>query len=169
MPSYWGRGHGGSAPGIIPLNRGTAIPSTNGTAVAQLGVKAIGDHRIRYLIVGAGTNVVYFGLFWLGWHLLEGRIPYLVVTAAANLATALIMYPAYRGFVFRSSTGWIRGFAKFYTVYLMGLACALLGMPLLIEVLNVPVLLAQAIVIAVVPVISYLLHRFWTFADKSHT
>jgi putative flippase GtrA len=92
-----------------------------------------------------------------------------VVTALANLSTALIMYPAYRGFVFKSSTGWIRGFAKFYTVYLLGLACSLLGMPLLIEILNVPVLLAQAIVIAVVPVISYLLHRFWTFAEKPHT
>lgn len=42
-------------------------------------------------------------------------------------------------------------------------------MPLLIEVLHVPVLPAQAIVIAAVPVISYLLHRFWTFADNSHT
>ena len=92
-------------------------------------------------------------------------MPYLVVTAAANLSTALIMYPAYRGFVFGSTTGWLRGFAKFYTVYLLGLACSLLGMPLLIELLHLPVLLAQAVVIAAVPVISYLLHRTWTFRD----
>jgi putative flippase GtrA len=121
------------------------------------------------LIVGAGTNLLYFGLFWLGWHLLEGTVPYLAVTAMANLGTALIVYPAYRSFVFGSSTGWLRGFAKFYTVYLVGLVCSLLGMPLLIEVLGVPVLLAQAIVIAIVPFVSYLLHRFWTFADSPHT
>ena len=40
-------------------------------------------------------------------------------------------------------------------------------MPLLIEVLGLPVLLSQAIMIAIVPVVSYLLHRFWTFADKA--
>jgi putative flippase GtrA len=149
---------------IIPLNReGTVI------SVSQLGARALGDHRIRYLIVGAGTNVLYFGLFWLGWRLLEGELPYLAVTAAANLSTALLVYPAYRSFVFGSSTGWLRGFSKFYAVYLVGLACSLLGMPLLIEVLGVPVLLAQAIVIAVVPLASYLLHRFWTFADKPNT
>jgi putative flippase GtrA len=113
--------------------------------------------------------VVYFGLFWLGWRLLEGALPYLAVTAMANLGTALIAYPAYRTFVFGSSTGWLRGFAKFYTVYLVGLVCSLLGMPLLIEVLGVPVLLAQAIMIATVPLVSYLLHRFWTFADNPRT
>ncbi|HEY0695362.1 MAG TPA: GtrA family protein [Kribbella sp.] len=148
---------------IPPNRRGTAI------SVSDLGARALGDHRIRYLIVGAGTNVVYFGLFWLGWRLLEGALPYLAVTAMANLGTALIAYPAYRTFVFGSSTGWLRGFAKFYTVYLVGLVCSLLGMPLLIEVLGVPVLLAQAIMIATVPLVSYLLHRFWTFADNPRT
>jgi len=111
--------------------------------------------------------VVYFGLFWLGWHLFDDFLPYLVVTAMANLGTALIVYPAYRTFVFGSTTGWLRGFAKFYTVYLVGLVCSLLGMPLLIEVLGLPVLLSQAIMIAIVPLVSYLLHRFWTFADKA--
>jgi putative flippase GtrA len=150
-----------NGPIIPPKRRGTAI------SVSQLGARAIGDHRIRYLIVGAGTNVLYLGLFWLGWHLLEGIVPYLVVTAAANLTTALTVYPTYRNFVFGSSTGRLRGFLKFYTVYLVGLACSLLGMPLLIEVLGVPVVLAQAVMIAVVPIISYLLHRFWTFAAES--
>ena len=158
---------------IIPLNRrGTAI------SVAQLGPKpsastvskVAGDHRVRYLIVGAGTNVLYFGLFWLGWHFLQDSIPYLAVTAAANFSTALIVYPLYRDFVFGStSAGWIRGFAKFYTVYLFGLGCSLLGMPLLIEVLGLPVLLAQALLIAAIPVASYLLHHFWTFRDKPHS
>jgi putative flippase GtrA len=165
-------GDDSSAAAIIPPHRRGAVIS-----VAQLGAratakaaKATGNPRVRYLIVGAGTNVLYFGLFWLGWHLLQGTAPYLAVTAAANFATALIVYPLYRDFVFGSATaGWIRGFAKFYTVYLMGLACSLLGMPLLIELLGFPVLLAQALLIAIVPVVSYLLHHFWTFRDISHT
>lgn len=114
-------------------------------------------------MVGAGTNLLYFALFWLGWQLLEGTVPYLVVTAGANLGTAVLVYPAYRGFVFGSTTTWLKGFWKFYTVFVIGLVASLVGMPLLIEVLGVPVVVAQAIVIAVVPVVSYLLHRFWTF------
>jgi putative flippase GtrA len=148
---------------IIPLLRGTAI------SVAQLPAKLLGDHRVRYLLVGAGTNVLYFGLFWLGWHVFEGTLPYLLVTALANFTTALVVYPAYRTFVFQSRTSWPRGFAKFYAVYLFGLGCSLVGMPLLIELLGTPVLLAQALVILLVPVASYLLHRFWTFRDASHT
>jgi putative flippase GtrA len=132
--------------------------------VSELGAKVIADHRVRYLMVGAGTNVLYICLFWLGWHLLEGIVSYLIVTAATNLSTALIVYPVYRGFVFGSEQTWLRGFWKFYTVYLVGLGVSLVGMPLLVEIIGVPVVLAQAILLAVQPVISYLLHRFWTFA-----
>lgn len=110
--------------------------------------------------------MLYFAGFWLLWHLLEGKVPYLAVTAMANLSTALIVYPAYRSFIFNSKTTWLRGFWKFYTVYLVGLGVSLLGLPLLVEGLGLPVLWAQAIMIAIVPVGSYLLHRFWTFADK---
>jgi putative flippase GtrA len=147
----------------------TTTPQTTGGArAAELTVKAARDHRVRYVLVGGATNVAYFGLFWLGWHLLEGTVPYLGITATANFGTALLAYPAYRTFVFRSDTSWLRGFWKFYTVYLVGLAASLAGMPLLIEVLGVPVLLAQAIVIVLVPVASYLLHRFWTFSGNPH-
>jgi putative flippase GtrA len=132
--------------------------------VSELGAKVIADHRVRYLMVGGGTNVLYICLFWLGWHLLEGIVSYLIVTAATNLSTALIVYPVYRGFVFGSEQTWLRGFWKFYTVYLVGLGVSLVGMPLLVEIIGVPVVLAQAILLAVQPVISYLLHRFWTFA-----
>ncbi|MFC0627676.1 GtrA family protein [Kribbella deserti] len=133
--------------------------------MSELGAKVIGDHRVRYLIVGAGTNVLYFCLFWLGWHLLEGTVSYLVLTAATNLSTALIVYPFYRTFVFgRSDQTWLRGFWKFYTVYLVGLVTSLLGMPFLVEVVGAPVLLATVIMLAIQPVVSYLLHRFWTFA-----
>ncbi len=138
------------------------------SVASELTAKAVGDHRVRYLLVGAGTNVVYFGLFWLGWHLLEGTVPYLGVTAMANLCTALLAYPVNRTFVFESKTTWLRGFWKFYTVYLVGLAASLVGMPLLIEVAGVPVLLAQAVMIVLIPIMSYLLHRFWTFADGRH-
>lgn len=126
--------------------------------------RLINDHRARYLLVGGTTTVLYFGLFWLGWTVLEGVVPYLVVTVAANFSTAVIMYPAYRSFVFRSTSSWLRGFGKFYTVYVGGLVASLVGMPLLIEVFGVPVLVAQAVVVVSVPVLSYLLHRFWTFA-----
>ncbi|MGH3465336.1 MAG: GtrA family protein [Kribbellaceae bacterium] len=135
------------------------------TTHTGLAARAVNDHRIRYLLVGAATNVVYFCLFWLGWHILEGTVPYLGVTAMANLSTALLAYPVNRTFVFSSETTWLRGFWKFYTVYLFALAVSVLGLPLLVEVIGLPVLASQAIVIALIPVMSYLLNRFWTFRD----
>jgi putative flippase GtrA len=143
-------------------------PATAGPTPRSLAARVLADHRFRYLLVGGSTSVVYFGLFWLGWHLLQGTVPYLGVTAMANFGTALLAYPAYRTFVFGADTTWLRGFWKFYAVYSVGLAVSLVGMPLLIEVLGVPVLLAQAVLIIVVPLASYLLHRFWTFAGNPH-
>ncbi|MGH3385644.1 MAG: GtrA family protein [Nocardioidaceae bacterium] len=119
------------------------------------------DQRVRYLAVGATTSVLYFGTFTAGWTFLP--IPYVVMTALAHLFTALVMYPFYSRFVFRSDVSWLRGFTRFYSVWLGGLAVSVVGMPLLVEYAHVPVVVSQAVTIVAVPVLAYLVHHSWTF------
>lgn len=122
----------------------------------------LADDRVRYVMVGGFTSVLYYALFALAWSVLEIR-PYLLVTVMAHISTAILVYPLYRTFVFRSNAPWVRGFVKFYTVFLGGLVVSFVGLPLLVEVIGMPVLISQGILIFVVPIFSYLAHRAWTF------
>jgi putative flippase GtrA len=127
----------------------------------------LGDRRVRYLLAGGVAAVVYYGTFSAGWLLGAGRIPYLVMTVLANWVCAVVTYPLYRRLVFRSDGPWLPGFLRFYLICLWSLAFSLAGLPLLVEVGHLPVLLAQAIVIVVSPIVNYQLNRRWTFRDRA--
>jgi putative flippase GtrA len=135
--------------------------------VTELRLRAFGffaDRRIRYLMVGGVAAVVFYGVFSAGWLLLAGRVPYLGMVLVANIVTAVSTYPLYRRKVF-AATGWLRGFLRFYVVCFGSLVFNLVSLPLLVEAAHVPVLLAQAIVIVVTPLVNYQVNRCWTFRD----
>ncbi len=121
---------------------------------------------MRYLAVGAAAAGVYYGLFAIGWLAGEGAIPYLGIALVANLLTAALTYPLYRRLVWRAPRQGLRGFLRFYAVGLWALCFILVGLPLLVEVLDMPVLLAQAILLVASPLINYQLLRFWTFRQR---
>ena len=125
--------------------------------------RLLDDDRVRYLLVGGFTSVLYYALFAGGWLSLKSWLPYLAVTVLAHVTTALLVYPLNRVFVFESTAPWVRGFLRFYTVWAGGLLVSFVGLPLLIEVIGVPVLVSQGLLQCLVPVLSYLAHRFWTF------
>lgn len=127
-------------------------------------VKALaGDRRIRYVIVGGISSVVYYGIFSGGWLFSKGHIPYLVMAVIANFLNGMLTYPLYRRVVFRTTGPWVPGFLRFYVVCLWALGFSFVGLPLLIELGHVPVLLAQAIIIVVSPIINYQMSKYWAF------
>jgi putative flippase GtrA len=46
------------------------------------------------------------------------------------------------------------------------LAISLIGLPPLVEWLKVPVLLAQAVIIVITPLINYPINKYWTFRAR---
>lgn len=137
------------------------------TALTELRVAALfADRRIRYLLVGGVAAAVFYGAFSAGWLLLHGRVPYLAMVLVANVVTAVSTYPLYRRHVFASTGPWLRGFLRFYVVCFGSLVFNLVSLPLLVEVAHLPVLLAQAIVIVVTPLVNYQVNRCWTFRAR---
>ena len=124
------------------------------------------DRRARYVYAGSIAAVVYYGLFFVGWLLLSDRLSYLSVAAAANLGNAVLTYPLYRAVVFRWTGSWFAGLLRFYVICLWSLLLSVVGLSLLVEIGRVPVLLAQAFVIVLTPLINYQLHRFWVFRQR---
>jgi putative flippase GtrA len=136
--------------------------STSDKILPRTVSRLIADRRIRYLAVGGVAAAVSYGTFAGVW-LVTDRIPYLVIVVLAGTVAALSTYPLYRIAVFGAAISWVAGFFKFYTVTLWGLAFNFAALPFLVEIVGINVLVSQAIVICVGPLINYQLHRFWTF------
>jgi putative flippase GtrA len=126
----------------------------------------LNDRRVRYVMTGGLGSAVYYGLFSLGWLLLSGQVPYLGLAILANFATGLVTYPLFRQRVFGATGPLLAGFLRFYLISLGGLAFSLLGLPLLVEVVRTPVLIAQAIILIVWPVVNYQVLKLWAFRKR---
>lgn len=125
------------------------------------------DRRVRYLSVGALSAAVYYSLFTIGWLAGGGKIPYLVCALLAHFLAAILTYQLYRRGVWQTAPQGLRGFLKFYAVGLWALGFTLVGLPVLIEWVGLPVLLAQAIIVVANPLINYQLMRFWAFRHRA--
>ncbi|MFI2278615.1 MULTISPECIES: GtrA family protein [Catenuloplanes] len=120
----------------------------------------LNDRRAHYVLAGGLGAGVYYGLFSGGWLIFQSG--YLLLAVLANAATAVLTYPIYRR-IFGGTGSWVAGLVRFYLVSLGSLACTLAGLPLLVESAGLPVLPAQALIIVIAPVITYQLHRGWSF------
>jgi putative flippase GtrA len=139
------------------------MSAVTGTQVGAVRARVLSDRRTRYLAAGVFSCAVYYTLFAVGWLVTGGRVPYLAMVVLANIGTALLTYPLYRQRVFADSGPVIAGFLRFYVASLTGVAYFLLGLPVLVEVTNMPVLAAQAVTLVTWPVVNYQLLRRWAF------
>jgi putative flippase GtrA len=118
---------------------------------------------VRYLIVGAWNTVFGFCAF-AGLQLAFGdHVYYLFLLAIAMVFAILNAYVCYRLFVFKVKGRWIRDLGRFSIVYLGAFAANLVILPLLVEVAKLPILLAQAFVVAGSVVLSFFAHRSFSF------
>ncbi|GAA4560004.1 GtrA family protein [Planotetraspora kaengkrachanensis] len=142
-----------------------AHPRSGGRALFS----ALSGHRITYLFAGAMTAAVYYALLGLGLLATKGVVPYLFLVVTSHLVTVIIVYPWYRLVVFRvSGQSWVAGYVRFYVVGLSFLAASLLGLPILVEYVGVPIMLAQGLIIVMSPPLSYAIHRSWTFRNRTN-
>jgi putative flippase GtrA len=141
------------------------IPSwlTNIPLVGRPAVALLNDRRVRYVMAGGVTAVIYYGFFSALFLPLGERLHYLLIMVVANFLTTVAAYPLYRHGVYQVQHGGWGQFFRFYLTCLWALVFGLVVMPLLVEVVKLPVMLAQAIVIVVFPLINYQLQRRWAF------
>ncbi|MGW2197406.1 GtrA family protein, partial [Streptosporangium sp. NPDC001682] len=126
-----------------------------------------GRAAVAYLLASAMTAVVYCALLGLGLLAVKDRVPYVFLLVACQFLTSVIVYPWYRLVVFRvARESWLAGYLRFYAVGLGFLAASVVGVPILVEFVGIPIMVAQGLLIAVSPPLSYLTHRTWTFPNR---
>jgi putative flippase GtrA len=141
-----------------------AVHSTS-TAPQRPGRAAgVLNHQVfRFAVVGVFNTVFSFGVF-AGMQLtIGGSSHYLFVLAASHVVGVLEAYVLQRWLVFRVRGRWWRDLARFWSVYLVALGINFVTLPLLVEVLHVPVLPAQAGVMLATALGTFVTHRRFTF------
>lgn len=127
----------------------------------------LSDRRIVFLLVG-GFNV-FQGFCWFAFfHALWGdHLPYLVILFITYVPAIIIGFTLYRVLVFKVEGHVVKDFVRFTMVQATALAINAASLPILHEVVGLPVLVAQAVSIAVIVVFSYLGHLYFSFR-RSH-
>ncbi len=87
--------------------------------------------------------------------------------ACAHVVSVLVAFVLYRFVVFRVRGHVLSDLWRFETVYLSALAVNFVLLPLLVEIASLPVLLAQALIVFVTSVMSWVGHKHYSFRRRS--
>jgi putative flippase GtrA len=125
--------------------------------------RALLGEGARFLVIGVVNSAFGFGVFVALQATLGTVTHYLVVLVVAQVIAVLEAYVLQRVVVFRARGRWWRDLVRFSGVYVVALGVNAVLLPLLVEVAKLPVLLAQAIVMAAVALGTFVVHRSFTF------
>jgi putative flippase GtrA len=119
--------------------------------------------QLLYLAVGGWNTLFGYALWALMQYLLGDHVYYLVILLLAWFPAVLNAYFCYRYLVFRSR-GRIRWeLPRFSVVYAVTLCINLVALPVLLRVLPFSIYVTQVLFTAVVVVLSYLSHKYFSF------
>lgn len=125
--------------------------------------KAWLNDKVRYLLIGGYNTVIGYGVFAALWIFWGESLHYIGVLAISHVISVTNAFFAYRILVFRKKGDAWGDFVKFNMVYLGTFGFSLLALPVLIEGVNLHPLVAQALLVIVTVVASYILHRRFSF------
>ena len=124
-------------------------------------LRVVRDQRVAFLIVGGVNTVVGFLCFAGFLVLLGGR--YLVALICAYVVAVLIAFVLYRCAVFRVRGHVLADLWRFTTVYLSALAVNFTLLPVLVEIAHLRPLVAQALIVFVTSLMSWMGHKHFSF------
>jgi putative flippase GtrA len=129
-------------------------------------LRVVRDQRVAFLAVGA-TNTLFGYLLFAALLLLLGHRLYLVALVCAYVLSVLVAFVLYRHLVFKVRGHVLADLWRFVTVYLAAFAVNLVVLPLLVELAHLPVLVAQAMIVLVTSLMSWVGHKHYSFRRPS--
>ena len=126
-------------------------------------LRVVRDQRVAFLVVG-GINTVFGYICFAVFLVTVGqRSHYLAALACAHVVSVLFAFVLYRFGVFRVRGHVLSDLWRFETVYLAALAVNFVLLPVLVELVHLPVLLAQALIVLVTSLMSWMGHKHYSF------
>jgi putative flippase GtrA len=129
-------------------------------------LRLIKDRRVAFLVVGVINTVVGFTWFAI-FELTVGRLwGYMATLLFAHVASVLCAFVLYRRFVFRVRGHVWLDLARFESIYLVSLGINAVLLPLLVELAGLVPIVAQALIVFVTTLVSYVGHSRFSFRRK---
>lgn len=127
--------------------------------------RLVKDERIRFLAVGATNTLVGYGLFVLFAQVLFAHIylGYLLALIVSYCISITLAFYLYRRLVFVVTGHVIRDFIRFVSVYLVSIGVNAALLPLLVEVVGIHPLIAQALILVITTLVSFFGHKLFSF------
>ncbi len=121
--------------------------------------------HLAFLVVGAINTVVGYAVYGVlaTWVLAEVPFGYLIALVASYVVGIGVAFVLYRRFVFHVSGNVLVDLVRFVGVYVVAIVVNFVLLPVLVELVGLPPLLAQILVIAVTTVMSFFGHREISF------
>lgn len=100
------------------------------------------------------------------YYSLSPRLHIVVIGLIANVVCITFSFLGYKFFVFQTRGNWLREYLRCYAVYGGAAAFGIAAIWFLVDHLHVPFWLAQAGIMALTVVLSYLAHSRFSFASS---
>lgn len=121
--------------------------------------------EFRYLLTGGWNTIFGYVSSIIIYDTLHTRLHIALIALLGNIISISVAFVSYKLFVFRTKGNWLSEYARSYVVY--G-GAAILGIGLLwvfVDGIGMPFWLAQALVIVITVVFSFVSHSRFTFAS----
>lgn len=121
------------------------------------------QQKTLYLFVGGWNTLFGFITYSLFYYFLSDTVHYLILLIPVNIISITNAYICYKLWVFKTVGNYLREYLRFYFVYGIGFIINLLLMAVLVELIYLNPIAAQAITAIVTVIISYLGHKNYSF------
>jgi putative flippase GtrA len=127
--------------------------------------RLLADQKVRFVLVGGFNTVLGYLTFsaltlWVFHDVRFGYLLSLFCSYAVGISVAFVLY---RRFVFVVHGHVLRDLARFVSVYAVSIGINAAVLPVMVEVVGVPPVLAQAVVVLITTLLSFVGHRSFSF------
>jgi putative flippase GtrA len=125
--------------------------------------RLVRNQRVAYLLVGGINTLVGLGIFVVVHELFGDRVGYMGSLVISYAFAIVIAFTMHRRFVFKVTGHLLRDFARFASVHISSLAINAVLLPLLVEAVGLPPIVAQTAATGLTVVISFFAHKYFSF------
>jgi putative flippase GtrA len=145
------------------------------TLVAEPGVAArawrlmptaitsrIEPRHVKFAAIGIYNTLFGYAVF-ASLHLAIQQLNYMLVLILSRELSVISAFVAYRWLVFKVKGGLVGDFFRFWMVYSGALVLNLIALPVLVQIAGLGVLVAQAIIIVLTVITTWIGHNYFSF------
>jgi len=126
----------------------------------------LSNQKARYLITGGYNTVFGYLLFVLIFYYFSSTVSHYFLLGICHLLGTIHNFFSYSTFVFKPKTNVFKNYFKFNLVYLFIFLLNLVMFTLLTKVMNWNLYFSQALIVALIAVVGYILNKNYSFSNK---